>query len=289
MCVVALAWRPGGWGNGTEGGSRGPHLVVIANRDEFHRRASASLDVLDDRSLLVGGRDLEKHGGWLWASATGRLAAVTNVRVSPRAKAGSAASSATATAQGEETATESRGGLVSSFATNGRPTGEFLRELRDRAHLYGRFNLLVYDGRSLGYASNVPSYTSRSLPPGVYGLSNASLNTPWPKTVRIKSALDEWLVSTAAAGREVAPLFEALGDRSPVPDDQLPDTGVGLELERALAPPFIRGAAYGTRCSSVVTFTDEEMMFAERRFGVAGDCTGETVVTIPRGHRRAER
>jgi uncharacterized protein with NRDE domain len=285
MCVVALAWRPGGWGSGTEGGSRGPHLVVIANRDEFHRRASSSLDVLDDRSLLVGGRDLERHGGWLWASATGRMAAVTNVRAARRA--GGAAG--TGSSDAGEAAAESRGSLVSSFATNGRPTGDFLRELRERAHLYGRFNLLVYDGRSLGYASNVPSYTSRSLPPGIYALSNASLNTPWPKTVRIKSALDEWLTSTDAAGREVAPLFEALSDDTPVPDDQLPDTGVGLELERVLAPPFIRGVAYGTRCSSVVMFSDDEMMFSERRFDVGGECTGETVVTIPRGHRRSER
>lgn len=278
MCVVALAWRPGGWGSGTDAGSRGPHLVVVANRDEFHRRASAALDVLDDRSLLVGGRDLERHGGWLWASATGRLAAVTNVRAARGALAGAA-----------ETSAESRGGLVSSFTTNGRPTGDFLRELGERAHLYGRFNLLVYDGRSLGYASNVPSYKSRSLPPGIYGLSNASLDTPWPKTTRVKRALDEWLTSSSAAGRDVAPLFEALADDSGAPDHQLPDTGVGLELERLLAPPFIRGDAYGTRCSSVVTFSDEEMMFAERRFGAAGDSTGETVVTIPRGHRRPDR
>lgn len=279
MCVVALAWRPGGWGSGTDAGSRGPHLVVVANRDEFHRRASAALDVLDDRSLLVGGRDLERHGGWLWASATGRLAAVTNVRAARGALAGG----------GAETSAESRGGLVSSFTTNGRPTGDFLRELGERAHLYGRFNLLVYDGRSLGYASNVPSYKSRSLPPGIYGLSNASLDTPWPKTTRVKRALDEWLTSSSAAGRDVAPLFEALADDSGAPDHQLPDTGVGLELERLLAPPFIRGDAYGTRCSSVVTFSDEEMMFAERRFGAAGDSTGETVVTIPRGHRRPDR
>lgn len=279
MCVVALAWRPGGWGSGTDAASRGPHLVVIANRDEFHRRASASLDVLDDRSLLVGGRDLERHGGWLWASATGRLAAVTNVRAARGALAGGEA----------EAATESRGSLVSSFATNGRPTGDFLRELGERAHLFGRFNLLVYDGRSLGYASNVPQYKSRSLPPGIYALSNAALDTPWPKTVRIKRALDEWLTSTNAAGRDVTPLFEALGDDRGAPDDQLPDTGVGIELERTLAPPFIRGEAYGTRCSSVVMFSDEEMMFAERRFGAAGESTGETVVTIPRGHRRADR
>lgn len=284
MCVVALAWRPQGWGNGGPG-PRGPHLVVIANRDEFHRRASSSLDVIDDRSLLVGGRDLERQGGWLWASATGRLAAVTNVRA---ARSGLTAAAGGAGEGGSiEGATESRGTLVSSFTGGARRAGEYLRDLGERAHLYGRFNLLVYDGVSLGYASNVPSYDTRQLAPGVYSLSNGSLDTPWPKTRRVQSALVSWLTSPEAASREVAPLFEALGDDQPVPDDQLPDTGVGLELERMLAPPFIRGTAYGTRCSSVVMFTEEEMSFAERRFGPEGDCTGETVVTIPRGHRRA--
>lgn len=283
MCVVAMAWRPQGWGPGGPGG-RGPHLVVIANRDEFHRRASSSLDVLDERSLLVGGRDLERNGGWLWASATGRLAAVTNVRA--------ARSALTAAAGGEaavEGATESRGTLVSSFTGGARRTEEYLRDLGERSHLYGRFNLLVYDGTSLGYASNVPEYRTRQLAPGVYSLSNAALDAPWPKTRRVQSALVSWLTSPDAASLEVAPLFQALSDDEPVPDEQLPDTGVGLELERMLAPPFIRGAAYGTRCSSVVMFTEEEMMFAERRFGPEGDCTGETVVTIPRGHRRARR
>jgi uncharacterized protein with NRDE domain len=284
MCVVAMAWRPQGWGQGGPG-SRGPHLIVIANRDEFHRRASSSLDVIDDNSLLVGGRDLERNGGWLWASATGRLAAVTNVR----AAKSSLATGDEGEASAIQGATESRGSLVSSFTGGARRAGEYLRDLGERAHLYGRFNLLVYDGTALGYASNVPDYQTRQLAPGVYSLSNASLDTPWPKTRRVQSALVSWLTSPDAASREVAPLFDALSDDEPVPDEQLPDTGVGLELERMLAPPFIRGAAYGTRCSSVVMFTEDEMTFAERRFGPEGDCTGETVVTIPRGHRRARR
>lgn len=285
MCVVAMAWRPQGWGQGGPG-SRGPHLVVIANRDEFHRRASSSLDVIDDSSLLVGGRDLERNGGWLWASATGRLAAVTNVRAAKSSLTASVGGSEPTAIEG---ATESRGTLVSSFTGGARRAGEYLKDLGERAHLYGRFNLIVYDGTALGYASNVPDYRTRQLAPGVYSLSNASLDTPWPKTRRVQSALVDWLTSPDAACREVAPLFDALGDDAPVPDDQLPDTGVGLELERMLAPPFIRGAAYGTRCSSVVMFTEDEMTFAERRFGPEGDCTGETVVTIPRGHRRARR
>jgi uncharacterized protein with NRDE domain len=291
MCVVALAWRPQGW-RGPTSESRGPHLVLIANRDEFHRRASASLDVLDNSSLLVGGRDLERRGGWLWATAKGRLAAVTNVRAPRSAQELAEAAGGPPLAERArrdsgplEGATESRGSLVATFTTSNRSTDEYLRDLRQGAALYGRFNLLVFDGVSLGYASNVPSYTSRSLPPGVYSLSNGSLDTPWPKTQRVQGALVDWLTSADAAAGEVGPLFEALGDDKPVADDELPDTGVGLAVERMLAPPFIRSPAYGTRCSSVVMYSDDEMMFAERRFGADGECTGETVVTIPRGHR----
>lgn len=324
MCVVALAWRPQGWGHGPTSESRGPHLVLIANRDEYHRRASSSLDVLDNTSLLVGGRDLERRGGWLWASARGRMAAVTNVRAplsrqelleaaggaklegatngvsggGSAAGAGETAPRARRDSLGPdglprprrdggalEGATESRGSLVATFATSNRSTDEYLRDLSDGAKLYGRFNLLVFDGVSLGYASNVPGYQSRTLAPGVYSLSNGSLDTPWPKTQRVQRALVDWLTSADAASREVGPLFDALGDDRSVPDAELPDTGVGLEVERMLAPPFIRSPIYGTRCSSVVIYTDEEMMFAERRFGADGECTGETVVTIPRGHR----
>ena len=322
MCVVALAWRPQGWGHVPTSESRGPHLVVIANRDEYHRRASSSLDVLDNTSLLVGGQDLERRGGWLWASARGRMAAVTNVRAplsrqelveaaggakldgaaigagggagaaedaAPRARRDNSGPDDVPRPRRDsgalEGATESRGSLVATFATSNRSTDEYLRDLRDGAKLYGRFNLLVFDGVSLGYASNVPGYQSRALAPGVYSLSNGSLDTPWPKTQRLQRALVDWLTSADAAAREVGPLFDALGDDRAVPDAELPDTGVGLEMERMLAPPFIRGPIYGTRCSSVVIYTDEEMMFAERRFGANGESTGETVVTIPRGHR----
>ncbi len=286
MCVVALAWRPQGWGVGAANGSRGPQLVVIANRDEFHGRASASLDVLDGNSLLVGGRDLERRGGWLWASAKGRMAAVTNVRAARSASALTEGGAGRGEAERAlESATESRGSLVATFTTSGLSTGDYLADLDERAQHYGRFNLLVYDGVSLGYASNVPSYTRRALPPGVYALSNGSLDTPWPKTERVQRALVDWLTSTDGASCEVAPLFEALGDDQPVSDEELPDTGVGLTVERMLAPPFIRSAAYGTRCSSVVIYSAEEMIFAERRFGADGECTGETVVTIPRSHR----
>jgi uncharacterized protein with NRDE domain len=272
MCVVAFAWQPNGWDTGGPSHSPGPELVVMANRDEFHQRPTAALDIIDEHRLMVGGRDLEKQGGWLWARADGKLAAVTNVRNGglPPAEA-----------------LQSRGQLVASFVAGPEPVRDYASQLAGEAHHYGRFNLILYDGTSLGYASNTPTFRARLLDPGVYSLSNATLDTPWPKAVRLRNALVGWLTSAAAAGRDLEPLFGALGDDQPVADAELPDTGVGLTTERLLAPPFIRSSAYGTRCSSVVVFNRDELMFAERRFGPDGDCTGETSVTIPRGYRAA--
>jgi uncharacterized protein with NRDE domain len=77
------------------------------------------------------------------------------------------------------------------------------------------------------------------------------------------------------------PMFTALADSAVAPDDQLPDTGVGLELERALSPPFVNGAGYGTRCSTVVLVANDHAVFAERRYGPGGARTGESIAVVP--------
>jgi uncharacterized protein with NRDE domain len=288
MCVVALAWRPSGWAGLATDANGGPHLVVIGNRDEFHLRPAAPLDVLTDcndlpvvgsgptsttRATLVGGRDLEKRGGWLWASSSGRLATVTNVR--------SVRSIASPPAADAAMALRSRGDLVAWFVAGQCSVPEALADLSTRAHAYGRFNLFLFDGTTLGYASNVPRYSDILLGPGVYALSNGSLDSRWPKAVRVQRALENWLPQ-AAVRPQMEPLFAALRDDHPVADAGLPDTGLGLATERLLATPFVRATSYGTRCSSVVVMNRDELTFAERRFAADGSPTGDTVLVIPR-------
>lgn len=253
MCVIALSWQP-------EAPAGSPVLLAIANRDELYDRPTAPLAALAEADGLYGGRDLDKGGGWLWVRAAGRLAAVTNVRRSgPRA-----------------TAAKSRGELVARFAAGDTPAPRFLEELAASAATYGPFNLLVWDGAQLGYATNTPTFESRSLAPGLTAVSNGPLESPWVKSQRLTEAL----VAHAGApgGGELETLYAALADERPVDDEHLPDTGVGLAGERLLAPPFVRSERYGTRASSIVVFTRDELRVTERRFGPGGGALGETAL-----------
>lgn len=255
MCLIAVAWRAH---------PRWP-FALIANRDEYHARPATAADVQADAPEVYGGRDLEKRGSWLQFSARRRLAAVTNVRVGPAA----------------DPAPRSRGQLVTGFVRDPRDAGAYAAALTGSAMQYGRFNLLLWDGQRLVLAGNHPHYMHRPLPIGVHGLSNGALEPAWPKARRARAALDGWLQGEGAAlDPELSPLFEALADERPAPDAQLPDTGVGLELERRLSPPFIRGEHYGTRCSSIVLVGGEHALFAERRYGPNGATLGERVQRI---------
>ena len=203
---------------------------------------------------------------WLLLSARGRLAAVTNVRVglSP------------------EVAPRSRGWLVRDFVTGKHSADAYLAALAADAAEFGRFNLIVWDGDALAFASNHPRYVAHPVAPGVHAMSNGALDAPWPKSTHATRALAAWLDLTALGEPDPAGLFDALADTTPAPDEQLPDTGVGIELERVLSPPFVRGARYGTRCSSVVLVGTEEIRFLERRYGPDTVPAGETAVTFSR-------
>ena len=238
MCLIAFAWNV----------HPRYRFALIGNRDEFHARPTASAGPHPDAPDVFGGRDLEKGGSWLLVSQRGRLAVVTNVR------AGASF----------ETAPRSRGELVDRFARNPLDVAAFLEALREDAVNYGRFNLLLWDGRDAMLATNHPAFATRVLAPGVYGLSNGDFDADWPKVRRARNALEHWLANERD---DIEPLFAALRDDTPAPDTELPDTGVGLELERTLAPPFIRGARYGTRASSVVLVDAQAIDFTERGYG----------------------
>lgn len=229
-------------------------LILAANRDEFHRRPSAAADFWREAPELLAGRDLQGGGTWLGVTRAGRWAAVTNVR-NPRDM---------------QPGRRSRGWLVRDFLLGESDPRDFLSGLAVEAEEFPGFNLLLGEGTAAWYFSNRDPRGTRRLAPGVYGLSNALLDTPWPKLRGARADLAELL---AAPGRapSAAALFTLLGDESRPPDAELPETGVGLEWERTLAARFIRGAEYGTRCSTLLRLDAAGGVdFRERSFFGAG-------------------
>ncbi len=253
MCLIALAWRA----------HPRYRLVLVANRDEFHARPTRPLAQWDDAPEVVGGRDAVHGGSWL-ALRGARLAAVTNVRRLPQREG------------------RSRGALVADFVRADAPTAQALDALAPEAGAYPPFNLLLHDGDTLAFASNTPDFVPRALSPGVHGISNGALDAPWPKTEALTARLDRWLAASSARAitPDFDPLFDALADGTPAPDDRLPDTGIGIERERFLSPAFIRHDSYGTRASTVVLIADDRIEVVERRFGPGGTLEGETRVVV---------
>ncbi len=265
MCLIALAWQ------------HHPRyrLALIANRDEAHARPTAAAGPDPDDARVYGGRDLLQGGSWLMVSAAGRLAAVTNVRdgLNP------------------EAAARSRGALVRGFVHGSDSAASALSALAADAGQFGRFNLLLWDGAELRFASNHPRFASFAVSPGVHAMSNGAFDAPWPKSGLATRALGAWLDSQASrqplpappqTGRDagLAMLLAAMADTTMAPDAELPDTGVGLELERLLSPPFVLGERYGTRCSSIVLVGDERIEFLERRYGPNGAAGGESAARL---------
>lgn len=234
-------------------------LVLAANRDEFHARPSAAAAFHEDAPDVFGGRDLQAGGSWLLASASGRVLAVTNVRTGQ-----------------PESGRRSRGELVHR-GVRLDPLQAELQRVHAEAADYGRFNLLAHERGRLWYAANHPEARLHPVDAGVHTLSNAALDTQWPKTLRLQAVLSEWV---GRGDDEVAPLFDALADPRIAADEDLPGTGVPLEWERRLSAAFIVGDDYGTRASSIVLVADDHVRFIERRFGPAGVALGQSDVRI---------
>ncbi|MCI0401080.1 MAG: NRDE family protein [Gammaproteobacteria bacterium] len=223
-------------------------LVLAANRDEFYDRPTAPASFWQDRPGVCAGRDLRHGGTWLGIDTRGRFAAISNYRdpESDRADA------------------VSRGTVVSNFLLGSEEPLKFLRRLSHERCNYNDFNLILADRSRIWYYCN-RNDKARPVSPGVYGLSNHLLDTPWPKVIDGKAALHKLL----SKEKEVDPekIFAILADRS-IPDhDRLPNTGVGLEMERTLSPRFISSPHYGTR-SSTVLLIDQcgNVTFIERSF-----------------------
>ncbi|HSW14833.1 MAG TPA: NRDE family protein, partial [Solimonas sp.] len=167
----------------------------------------------------------------------------------------------------------SRGLLVADFVGGTQSTRAYAEHLAGGAALFSGFNLLLIDGDSALYVTNQPAYRIEPLRPGVHALSNASLNTPWPKLRRLRDGLSTWV---AREQQDFDALFGLLADDRAADESELPDTGVGAEMERFLSPPFIRGAHYGTRSSTLLSLAHGQAHFRERRFDASGARSGES-------------
>ena len=257
MCLIALAWRA----------HPAYRLIVAANRDEYFARPAAPADFWEDHTHILAGRDLEAGGTWLGITLEGRFAALTNYRNPADRRSG----------------VPSRGALVSDFLGGDVGPAEYLRRIQKAAVSYNGFSLLVGDEDSLWFFSNRGSPPLR-VAPGVHGLSNHLLDTPWPKVEKAKAQLGSQLDKPFAADAA----FELLSDTRRAPSAELPSTGVSLELEERLSAIRILAAAgYGTRCSTALCFgKDGRVEFHERGYREDGSAGGTVSYRLTLGKGR---
>ena len=254
MCLVALAWKSHPrW-----------RLLLAGNRDEFHARPTAALARWPGERAILAGRDLQSGGTWAGIADDGRCAVVTNVR-DPLAGADAAMS---------------RGALPVDFLAGALDADAHGRRLLSGSTQYAPYNLLLVDADSCEYVGNTP-VEHRAIAPGIHGMSNGGFDSDWPKTRRLCAAMEAWSHTDAT---DPAAMWNALADERIAADSELPNTGVGLELERMLSAAFIRGPRYGTRASTLIAIDYEGRgWISERRFGPDGVFEGETTLrsTLP--------
>ena len=224
-------------------------LVIAANRDEFHGRASAAANFWDDHPHVLAGRDLVAGGTWLGCTKAGRFAALTNF-----------------SNPDDPTTPQSRGTLVQNFLVEGASAEHYAHHIKGSD--FAGFNLLLFDGQTLVYTSN--RGTTEVLRPGYYGLSNAELGARWPKCLHGAERLE----ACVTQGMTLDALITVLADSATPPDDALPHRGKPLDLERRVAPCFIIGEEYGTRASTVVLLSNSDIQFSEQSYDPGGIATG---------------
>jgi uncharacterized protein with NRDE domain len=251
MCLVVFAWQAD---------PRFP-LILAANRDEQHGRPTVPMSWWADRPDVLAGRDLQAGGTWLAVSRRGRFATVTNYREHQRPAPG----------------LDSRGSLVTDFVASEAAAGDYLRGIAGER--YAGFNLLVGDGDALWYASNRGDGPVQ-IEPGIYGLSNASLDTPWWKLIRARESLRD-LVAEGAASEST--LLRLLADRETAPASSIEPGDLPFEIARAESAPFIVNEIYGTRCTTTMLWaSDGSIDVAESRFDPSGRSAGRSAYRVVR-------
>jgi len=236
MCLVLFAYKS----------HKQYPLILVANRDEFYNRPALPVSYWHDHPTILGGRDLEKMGTWLGVTRTGRFAAITNYRDPSRLRKDAI----------------SRGEIVSGFLSGTDSPKDYLNTIRGKREIYNGFNLILGNVSSCLYYSNITN-TIEEVKPGIHGLSNHLINTPWPKVVRGKEKLKLTIQDKDFSDKDQ--LFRILNDSQQAEDEELPYTGIGIELERMMSPIFIQSPNYGTRSSTVLLINRQNhVSFMER-------------------------
>lgn len=241
MCLLVFDWQPN------------QHLILSANRDEFHQRPTLPLAEWPDEPNIIAGRDLEHHGTWLGVSKSLRFATLTNVRaigVGPNDP-------------------PSRGELVRLFLTSLESPEAALMQLLSKADQYAPFNFIAGDIKQVWYLTNYPKPHLEAVKPGIHSLSNAQLDTPWPKAQLAQQQIKTWLNDP----QDSHSLSLLLDHREPFAEDMLPHTGIGTELEKLLSAQFIQSPSYGTRCSTGLILQASEGSINEISWGADGETT----------------
>ncbi|MFJ7972881.1 NRDE family protein [Psychrobacillus sp. NPDC096389] len=223
-------------------------LIVAANRDEFYDRKAEPAHFWKDAPNLLAGRDLVGLGTWLGMTKEGKFAALTNYRDPSAVGSGKV----------------SRGEIVQKFLVGSLSSKEYLQSLNRDKEKYSGFNVIIGDAEKLYYYNNIEGEITEIIP-GTHGLSNKFLNTAWPKVEKGRESLKAY--SSSKMELDVDELFTMMTDSEVARDEELPNTGVGVELERQLSPLFIKIPNYGTRCSTVILVdNNNHITFSERTY-----------------------
>ncbi|MGO5000123.1 NRDE family protein [Oceanisphaera sp. W20_SRM_FM3] len=243
MCLIAFSWQP-----------QARHLHLLANRDEFYARPTQPAHWWPDSPTIWAGRDQQAGGTWLGINRSGRFAALTNVREAQMS-----------------VGKRSRGELVTDFLTSSLSPQAYLAQVLSQGEQYAGFNLLLgdlamdKDEGELWYGGNRAGGEARRLNAGSYGLSNAQLNTPWPKLTRLKQGLAQLDETNEASA------FALLDDTTQATPESLPNTGVSPELELLLSSAFIHSSTYGTRAQTYLCIKDQQLDIIERSRGAQAE------------------
>lgn len=228
-------------------------LIIAANRDEFFNRETAESHLWDSAQGIIAGQDLQAGGTWMGINKQGYIASLTNIR-DPKKICANAIT---------------RGELVSHYLQH--PVKEYQQTLRASKENYNGYNLLFGKWNKLAVYNNHLD-RQQALTDGYYGLSNASLNSPWPKINKGVGKLQEYCQD----GHDINPdiLFTLLLDKQLAADEDLPKTGMPIEWERRLSAIFIVGNEYGTRSSTVLAVDKQKnVTWYERTYDNNATCT----------------
>ena len=241
-------------------------LIVIANRDELHNRPTLPAEPWSEASNILGGRDLQAGGTWLGMTTSGKLALLTNYREPGR----------------HDPIAPSRGLLTEQYLRGGSLAKSFAQEVQDQCYRYNGFNLIIGDGSDLWYCSNRSDAPVQQVKSGIMGISNATIDTPWPKLTRTRNAVSAILAQhIPSVPPDPASFFDIMQDTRSASLSELPQTGVGPEREKLLGSPFIKSERYGTRCITLIMQRSDGLVrFHEKSFDAQALVSGESFWTI---------